>query len=113
MDTPPLPASVKQFRKVIDLFKHNILENKLIDKGKHDLTYFNEAGRRIHEFGNVLKYIVNGKKYDSNPTIENILKFFKDNGVDLSNIDDNDRDLYLHYITTDTYTATYSLLPKK
>ena len=113
MDNSPIPAPVEKFRKVINLFKSRILQDKLLDEGKQDLTNFNEAGRRIHQFGNVLKDIVNGEDYDSNPTMKNIFIFFKDNGVDLSKIDDDDRRLYLDYITNDTYTATYSLHPKK
>jgi len=111
---PPLPPSVQQFRKVINLFKHNILENKLIDQGTQDLTYFNEAGSRIQQFGNILKGLVNGSiKPDSNTTVNNICKLFNTHGIDFENINDEERALYLYYIKNDTYDAPYSLHPKK
>ena len=114
MDVPPLPPSVHLFRKVINLFKHNILENKLIDKGKQDLTYFNEAGSRIQQFGNILKGLVKGSvRSDSNTTVNNICKLFNTHGIDFETISDEERDLYLYYIKNDTYDAAYSLLPKK
>ena len=111
---PPLPVSIKPFRHVINKFKHNILENKLIDQGKQDIQYFNEAGSRIQQFGNILKQLVEGKiQCDTNPTATNICTIFNENGIDFSNITDEERSLYLYYIKNDTYDAAYSLLPKK
>ena len=96
------------------LFKHKILENRLVDQGKQDVKYFNEAGSKIQEFGNILRTLVKGDtKCDSNTTVINICKIFNEHGIDFSNITDEERDLFLFYIKNDTYDAAFSLLPKK
>ena len=117
MEIPPLPPSIKAFRYVINLFKSNILQDKLLKEGKQDVRYFNKAGSDIQELGNILRYLVEGDiKCDDSPTIVNICTVFKEHNIDFSNITKEEHDLFLFYIKNDTYDAGYALhpeLPKK
>jgi len=114
MDIPPLPPSIKAFRHVINVFKRNILQDKLLKEGKQDIRYFNEAGSKIQEFGTLVRALIEDRvRCDSSRTLNDICTVFNENGINFSQISDEERDLFLFYIKNDTYDAGYSLLPKK
>ena len=108
---PPPSKDIVILRDIINDFKNSILDSltsKDLDEPPEkaqDVTIIDVAINRLQKLSNILTDIIsesNNLDYVNNiEDIESILKVFEHKKLDINNIDDKTRELYLYYINND------------
>lgn len=111
--------TTRKFRDVIAKFKNQVYENLESGKGldKHNIERLDDAVNKIIQLGNILDlYLLPKKSLDdtdeaTRESVNSVKDVFASNGVDLDNLDDEERGQCFYIVKTDIQWFPYAIGP--
>jgi hypothetical protein len=114
---PPMPKEIRILRNIINELKIDILEKVTPQdpdqstKELQDMEVVDKAIATLQRLSNILTAVISESKDFDYQThmgdVEIILKIFKEQDLDIDNIDDDTRELCLFYVNNDLNHATF------
>lgn len=114
----PLPASVINFRHIVNEIKRKLLES-LEKPDRHvdlqDIQRLDSTEDRIHHIGNILMIILSPSSTEHSESslknIDKVLHLFSKFKFDFDRLTEDERELCIHYVNNDIFVNPNDLKP--